>query len=103
LEYFLHRFLGTDEVLRYLKACSAKTTYYLEDEQRECFGEQIYAAAVSASRTDVVISSMFRMNGYRIDSQAAFAYGGLQDYRSSTGVSKMTLILAKQRLNASKE
>ena len=101
--------------------CSANSNDYLEnflyytfgsngenlikmDEQQQVFlNEKFFAAVVSADRTASVISSMYRANGYMLSSDAALAYGGLQDYRSATGVSNDTLILAKVRPEPVKE
>jgi len=67
-----------------------------EDQQRKLC-EYVYVAVVSKNRADTVISNMYRTNGYTFDTEAALAYGGLQDYRSSTGVSKDTLLFSKNR------
>ena len=71
--------------------------YYINEEQQALLQEKLFAAVVSAGRVDSVISSVMRSVQYAIDKDAALAYGGLQDYRSATGVSRDTLILMKQR------
>ena len=71
--------------------------YYINDEQRASLQAKLFAAVVSVSRVDSVISSVQRSVQYAIDKDSALAYGGLQDYRSATGVSRETLILMKQR------
>ena len=68
-----------------------------EDTQKTALSAYVYAAVVSNNRVDSVISNMYRTNGYSFDAEAALAYSGLQDYRSSTGVSKDTLIFSKNR------
>lgn len=75
----------------------------IDEQQQELLNEKFFAAVVSADRAASVISSMYRTNGYVLSSDAALAYGGLQDYRSATGVSNDTLILAKVRPEPVKE
>ena len=72
-------------------------------EQKTPLSEYVYVAVVSKNRVDTVISNMYCTNGYTFDAESALAYGGLQDYRSSTGISKETLLFSKNRPSRIKE
>lgn len=76
---------------------SGKLVYRVYEEQQAILTDNAFAAVVSGKRVDSVISNMHRTNGYAFDIEAAWAYAGLQDYRSSTGVSKDTLLFSKNR------
>lgn len=103
LEYFIYRSLGGAEVLRYLDACKNKTYYYISDEQLMQINFELFSAVVSSNRVDYLQSIFRKSNQYAIDVHAAHAYGGLQDYRARTGISKETVIFAKKRPNHIKE
>ena len=103
LEYLLYRSLGGAEVSRYLDACKNKSYYYISEEQLEQINFEFFSAVVSNNRVDYLQSIFDKSNHYAIDAHAAHAYGGLQDYRARTGISKETLIFAKKRPNHIKE
>ena len=103
LECFLHKYVGDEGVNAYLDACAQKRTYQLDETIAEQISGVLYAAVVSSGRIDTVVSSMYRANGYAIDCDTAFAYGGLQDYQASTGANKQTLIISAKRPERIKE
>ena len=103
MELFVFKRLGIREVQRYLDACERKAVYRIDEEQLQVLSEDIFAAVVSTDRVDSIVTGMYRANGYTIDPYTALAYGGLQDYRSHTGVNRDTLFLAKQRPAPAKE
>ena len=103
MESFLYKLFSAQEVKRYLDACQRKTLYCIDANQLEVLNNTIFAAVVSKNRVDSIISSTFHTNQYHMDSQAAQAYGSLQDYRSQTGISNQTLAFAKKRPNGAKE
>ncbi len=71
--------------------------YGIDEEKMAILTNNTFAAVVSKNRIDSVVSNMYRTNGYSFDTESALAYGGLQDYRSSTGISKDTLLFSKNR------
>lgn len=97
MECFLSKCFGVEAVSRYLEACEKKITYYVDETQLDFLNQNLFSAVVSTNRVNAIISSMHQTNQYQIDHDSALAYGGLQDYRSRTGVSNHTLVLAKQR------
>jgi len=97
LEYLLARCFDSGEVVRYVEALNSKTNYYINEESLRLLGNDLYAAVVSSNRIEQIISSVNRKNQYRIEPYSALVYGGLQDYRAYTGISKETLILIKRK------
>ena len=96
LELFAFKCLGADAAQKYLNACNRKATYYVDDHQLKILNDGLYSAVVSTNRVDHIITSMVRANQYHLDAYTALAYGGLQDYRAQTGISKTTVLLAKR-------
>lgn len=97
LEYFIALQLGSDEVHRYLEACDKTAFYRIDELQLESLHMDIFSAVVSANRAHPIASGIYRTNAYSVDPYTALAYGGLQDYRAKTGISKDTLIVARSR------
>lgn len=103
LEYLIYRKFGCDEVIRFLSALNRKISYTLREDQLDVLNLELSAAVVGLKRVEAIQSSFLITNQYSIDSDTAVAYGGLQDYRASSGVSKNTLILVKNRMEPIKE
>ncbi len=103
LECFLYKYFDAKQVQVYLKANQCKSTYYIDETYQQLLNESMFAAVVSDSRADTVISSMRSSNQYEFDTNAALAYGALQDYRACMGICNDTLILSEQRPVKSKE
>lgn len=99
LEYLLAQRLGTVEVQKYLSACDRKVTYRVCDEVVPDLNAGLFASVVSVDRIEPVAANMYRTDNYLMDAGSAQAFGGLQDYRSRTGVNSDTLILAMHRPN----
>ena len=97
MESYLCALLGKDAVMSSNNAEQKRCVYRIDEDQQSILAENVFAAVVSSKRVDSVISNMHRTNGYTFDTEAALAYGGLQDYRSSTGISKDTLLFSKNR------
>lgn len=103
MEYFVFQTLGSVETTRYLACCQQKTAYLIQPEQVKVLRSKYYAAVVSTERAEALQASMLHANRYSADIGTALACGGIQNYRSKTGVSKDTLVLAKRRPKQSKE
>lgn len=97
LECYLFNMLGAEAANNYVAAVEHKSVFHISEEQNAYLGENLYVSVVSPDRSDTVAASVYRSNGYSLDTDAALAYGGLQDYRAATGVSMQTVILAKNR------
>ncbi len=95
-ESFLYLYFGPEQVQAYQNARQKHTAYSIDEACQQILRDGLFAAVVSSSRIDTVISSMRSTNQYTLDSGAAFSYGALQDYRAYMGISNDTLILSKQ-------
>lgn len=94
IERLVFTTLGLKEAQRYVDICAQRGVYALSEDDFRELSNGLFAAVVSNRRTLAVISSTYRSNQYVTDGYAAVAFGGLQDYRASTGESCNTLILA---------
>lgn len=94
LERLIYLTLDKDEATRYTECCKKHTGYLLAEDQLEQLSFGLFSAVISQSRVPTVISSCYRSHGYIPDQTAAISFGALQDYRSRTGESKYTLMLA---------
>lgn len=96
LERLIFATFGASETERYCSACSSSRTYELDEEQFEILRKGMFAAVVSEKRTDSVMRNVHRSASYLLTPNAAIAYGGLQDYRASTGEGRIALILTEE-------
>lgn len=94
IERLIYSTLGLKEAQRYAAVCAKRGIYTLDDETLRTVNNGIVSAVVSGRRTQSVIASIYRTNGYIADGYTAVAYGSLQDYRASTGESRTTLLIA---------
>ncbi len=96
LEHLIYRAFGLDGVRQYLESCESNGIFSLGEESKLVLENELAVTVSSTNRVDAVISSIYRTNGYIADPVTALTYGGLQDYRASTGISNHTLLLAKE-------
>ena len=96
IERLVYSVLGLKEAQHYVSVCEKRGTYQLDDEALALLSDGFASAVVSGKRTQSVMKSTYRTSGYIMDGYIAVAYGSLQDYRSRTGESRLTLLLADQ-------
>lgn len=96
LERLVFGALGPSETNIYLDACFRGGIYAPSVDNFERLRRGMFAAVVSKKRMSSVIHSVYSTSGYILDPYAALAYGGLLDYRASTGVSGPALILEEK-------
>lgn len=94
IERLIFSVLGLKEAQRYVSVCDRRGAYQLNDEDLSALSDSLTAAVVSSVRTQSVIKSIYRTSGYIMDGYTAVAYGSLQDYRSRTGESRVTVLLS---------
>lgn len=94
VERLIYHAFGINQSLRFVDICKRNAIYTVDDETQRQLSDGFFAAVVSGRRARSVIANIYRSNHYLIDGCAAIAYGSLQDYRSSTGESRGTLLLA---------
>ena len=88
---------GIDEAAVYLEAVSKGRTYRISGEILDRLNGGLSAVAVSSSRTQSVMKSALRTNGYHMSEDAAASFGGLQDHRAKSGESRTTLLLSARK------
>ena len=96
VEHLLHALLGQSASVPFLEKCKSGQTYYIDEELFSSFSEGLFCAVPGADRAATVINSVYRTSEYLLTPDSALCYGGMQDYRASTGQSRVTLILAKE-------
>lgn len=94
LEMLISAVHGEGEVSCFLDCCEKKRSYSVSEEQLPALKDGYFATVTGKSRGDKTINSVYRNTGCVIDPVSALCYAGLQDYRSSTGISQLTLIMA---------
>lgn len=85
---------GCESAAAFAEARNIHQSYGITEEILLDFNSDLYATAISEARIPSVINSVARTDGYAISEDAAFAYGGLQDYRASVGNNNPTLLLS---------
>lgn len=93
VEMLIYSALGLEENLRYLQTSGI---YKLDRFQLPKVNAGMFASVVGYNRMTSLIQSVLRTDRILIDPAMAVSYGALQDYRSKTGESNMTLILSTQ-------
>lgn len=97
LEQLLCATLGYDAVAEFNTAVASGKTYSVCEALLPVLNKGIFCSVVGQNRADVTRKSVFRSNGYILDTTAALCYGGLQDYRAKTGSTNMTLVLSDKK------
>ena len=94
LERLLYECFGRDEVKRYLSVCDKRGTYRLNPEDTQLLRKNMVSAVVRSARCDTLIRNIYRTHGYIMDPYVATAFAGLQEYRSSSGDGKTSVLLS---------
>ncbi len=87
---------GHEEAMRFCWSVGEAGTYVPEPSDYEAIRTGMFAAVVSRVRVETIIPSVYRTNQYVLDQYSALAYGALADYRSRTGGSSLTILLAQR-------
>lgn len=96
LERLVFATLGGQEAIRFCNACRTGAAYYLESEQLKILRSGIYVSVVSGKRIASTVPNLYKTTGFIADPYAALAYGGLTDYRATTGESRPALIISEE-------
>lgn len=103
MERLVQGTLGYQQVSAFRAACESGKAYVVDEESLPQLNEGLFCSVSGNERAKKTINSVYRSNGYLIDSNTALCFSGLQDYRSKTGESELTLILAETTPSASAE
>lgn len=94
LERLIAGSLGLGEANIFADKVADGRIYTVPEETLSALQEGSFVAAISAARSESVIKSVERTDSYPIDAELAAVYGSLQDYRASTGESRLALLIA---------
>ncbi|MBO5867499.1 MAG: hypothetical protein J6Q54_01165 [Oscillospiraceae bacterium] len=95
LERLIQQTLGFDELKRFCEVCERGKSFILDEENLQILNKGLFCSVVGADRAKKTINSVYRSNAYILDCKTASCYSSLQDYRSKTGESGLTLLLSE--------
>ncbi len=96
VERLIYEIFGIEEVKKFLCVCEKNGIYQLRSDMLLQINKGLFASVIGNERVETLISSVYRANQCILDPYTAVSYGGLQDYRSKTGESCPTLLLAEK-------
>ncbi len=103
LERLIHGVFGVAGNQVYLEKCATGGTYTLTEQELEKLRRGMFAAVISDSRIQSLISSVYRTSEYVFGPYAALAYGSLMDYRAKTGEARTALLLSERSASCDAE
>ena len=87
--------LGKDSAVAFTELCAKRRSYNLDEEQLPVVSEGFFCAVAGENRCAQTINSVYRTNSYILEQKTALGISALQDYRSATGKSRLTLIVSE--------
>ena len=96
LERLITAVFGPEESINFKTSCQNRTAYTVHEEQLPLLNNGFFVTVAGEKRAVATVNSVYRTNGYVIDPASALCFGGIQDYRTKTGESKLTLLLSKE-------
>ncbi len=96
LERLISAVCGPQEAKRFSNCMEHSSIYIPPAEALPRLRQGFVPAVISWDRRSNIITNVYRTSTYILDPGSAMAYGGLQDYRSSTGTSRCALILTER-------
>lgn len=96
LERLIAAVCGTQEAKRFAQCREDGTVYTPAAGALPKLQEGFVPAVISWERRSSIITNVYRTSTYILDPGSAMAYGGLLDYRSSTGSARGALILTER-------
>lgn len=97
IERFLFQTFGAEQTTLYLEKLSSSRSFSLPEELVCKITSAFGAVVLGEGRADTVVNSVLRASNYKISSDAALAYGAVQDYRAQGGESKMSLLISTKK------
>ena len=102
LEHYIYAAIDQQEAVKFADSVRECTTYTVDPERMEDISRGLFAAVVSKDRINTMVCNFYRTSAYILDSSAAIGISALQDFRSTTGANRSTLILSQENpVNAS--
>ncbi len=96
IEKLISATLGDGAVDDFCQCVRTPRSYSVNAEQLKTLSEGFYCVVAGKNRAGATVNSIFRSNAYLVDPATALCYGGLQDYRSATGNSCITLMISER-------
>lgn len=91
-ERLVHATMGVGQLNELLTAMHAKRTFRIPEDQLGEFNAGLFCSVVGKDRSVQNVNSIYRSNGYILDTSTALTVAGLQDYRAKTGDIHLTLV-----------
>lgn len=85
--------LGFDGLCAYLQCKAGEGSTVLPEDVLADLQNNVFVSAVGQQRINAVTVGTYRTNRYVFTTEAAMTFGGLQDYRASTGESRSAIIM----------
>ncbi len=96
LERLITAVFSPEEAVRFTACCQNKNAYTVSEEQLPLLNSGFFVTVAGEKRAFATVNSVYRTNSYVIDPKTALCFGGIQDFRSKTGESKLTLLLSEE-------
>lgn len=96
LERLIAANLGLKEACRFAQCMEKRISFVPEENGVDQLRQGMFAAVISWSRRESIISNVYKTSTYILDPGSAMAFGGLQDYRAIVGESRPALIITER-------
>lgn len=94
LERLIHAAWGPETCDLWLQSCRNGKSFMTSDEITP-LSNDIFSTVVGNERIPSVVNSIFRNNGYLVDSAVALPFAAVQDYRAKTGENRLTVMISE--------
>lgn len=81
---------------RYSRCCQTKEVYKLSEDLLTDFNAPLFTSVVSGDRRQDVVGNIYSIFGRKLTTDAAGAYGALQDYRAIIGENRVTIVFSEE-------
>lgn len=103
LERLIYMRLGRAEASRYGQSVFRKGMHAVSEEARRVLSEDFFGAVVSGKRMRMICQNVSRTYDYSLHSDAALAYGALQDFRAAQNEIAPAIILTEFSPDSTKD
>lgn len=95
LERLITATFGPEEAVRFATCCQDKKAFSVTEEQLPLLNDGFFVTVAGEKRAFSTVNSIYRSNSYVVDPDTALCFGGIQDFRTKFGESKLTLLLSE--------
>ena len=97
VERLLFQNFGAEQTTLFLEKLSSSCNFSVPEELVGEITSVFGAVVLGEGRANAVVNSVLRASNYKISSDAALAFGAVQDYRAQGGESKMSLLISTKK------